>query len=130
MDGDGDIDIVVTVQDGRPVLLENQSRGGAHSLLVELAGTESNREGIGAMLVGVVGERKILRRVGRGGGYLSARDVRAHFGLGKSTRLDSLEISWPSGKRSILKGLASGMIYRIRESDGAVETATKLAGRN
>ena len=130
IDGDGDIDIVVTVQDGRPVFLENQSRGEARSLLVELAGTQSNREGIGAMLVGMVGERKILRRVGRGGGYLSARDARAHFGLGKSTRLDSLEISWPSGKRSILKDLAAGMIYRIRESDGAVETATRLTGRD
>ena len=130
IDGDGDIDIVVTVQDGLPVFLENQSRGNAHSLLVELVGTQSNREGIGAMLVGKVGERKILRRVGRGGGYLSARDVRAHFGLGESTRLDYLEISWPSGKRSILKNLAAGKIYRIRESDGAAEAVANLAGRD
>ena len=126
IDQDGDIDIIISVQDGRPVVLENQTKGAGRSLLVELAGSDSNLEGIGSRLVGRIGKKLITRRVGRGGGYLSAKDARVHFGLGGSGKLDSLEISWPSGRKTTVKDLGSGNLYRIREVDGGVEVLGSL----
>ncbi|MEE3052358.1 MAG: CRTAC1 family protein [Planctomycetota bacterium] len=129
IDGDGDIDILISVQGGPPVLLENRTAGAGNSLLVELVGSESNREGIGARLTGRVGGKVITRRVGRGGGYLSASDARAHFGLGASSRLDSLEVWWPSGRKDTLAEMEAGNLYRIQESNGRAEVVRKLSRR-
>ncbi len=124
IDEDGDLDILISVQDGPPVLLMNQLDGeGGNSLLVELVGSAGNREAIGARLVGKVGGRTLTRTVGRGAGYLSSSDCRAHFGLGKSGKLDSLDIRWPSGGKSLLKDLKAGYLYRVDEK---VEEAVAL----
>lgn len=130
IDGDGDLDILVSVQDGPPVLLMNQTEKAGHSLLVELSGSESNREGIGARLKGRVGKKTVIRTVGRGGGYLSASDCRVHFGLGAARRLDSLEILWPSGRKHIITAMAAGHLYRISESDGKAGVIRKLEPGN
>lgn len=129
IDSDGDIDILISVQDGQPVFLDNRTEGAGNSLLVELEGSRSNREGIGARLVGKVGGKVITRRIGRGGGYLSSKDCRAHFGLGASPILDSLEIHWPSGQVGTLENLAAGQIYRVREADGKAVVVRKLSSR-
>lgn len=126
IDGDGDIDIILSVQDGPPVLLMNEVDAAGHSLLVELSGTESNREGIGARLSARIGKKTVTRTVGRGGGYLSASDCRVHFGLGAADRIDSLEIRWPSGRKDTLSALAAGHLYRITESSATAEVIREL----
>lgn len=126
IDEDGDIDILLSVQDGPPVLLMNQVEGAGNSLLVELSGSASNREGVGARLVGRIGPKTLTRTVGRGAGYLSSSDCRAHFGLGASGRLDTLEILWPSGKKHQLQDVKAGFLYRINEVNGEAEAVRKL----
>jgi hypothetical protein len=55
-----------------------------------------------------------------GGSYLSQSDTRVHFGLGKATRIDSLEIRWPSGKVEIFKDLSADKLYSVLEEQGIV----------
>jgi hypothetical protein len=96
IDGDGDIDILVTVLDERPELLINESTP-ASWLGVRLVGRASNRDGVGARVtLRAAGRTWIAERMG-GRSYLSAGDPRVHFGLGQTRQIDSLEISWPSG---------------------------------
>ena len=128
IDEDGDIDILLSVQDGPPVLLMNQLAGGGNSLLVELAGSGGNREGIGARLSGKVGGKTLTRTVGRGAGYLSSSDCRAHFGLGLSRKLDTLDIRWPSGKNTRLLDLKAGFLYRVEEGSGKAVAVRGLKG--
>src|SRR5581483_562323 len=102
-DHDGDLDLIVTDLEGRPLLLRNEGpRAPAHWLEVTLAGTRSNRMGLGARLTLTGGGRTWVREVTTAGSYLSASDPTAHFGLGTLTRLDRLTIRWPSGKSTTL----------------------------
>ena len=55
-----------------------------------------------------------------GGSYLSQNDLRVHFGLNQATKIDSLEIRWPSGKTEILKDLEAGRFYTVLEGQGVV----------
>jgi hypothetical protein len=56
-----------------------------------------------------------IREVSGGGSYLSQSDLRAHFGLGRQTRIDGIEISWPSGLRQSLKGIEADRFYVVEE---------------
>ena len=58
-----------------------------------------------------------------GGGYLSQHDLRVHFGLGSATKVDSVEIRWPSGKTETLNNLASDKFYAVLEGSGVVDRA-------
>jgi len=106
LDNDGDIDLVVNVSEGRPVLLRNnmnQSGRGRHWLTLKLIGTKSNRDGIGARVIARVGNKMQYHYLRGGGSYLSVSDRRIHLGLGSATKVDSIEITWPSGIKQTLK---------------------------
>lgn len=106
LDNDGDIDLVVNVSEGRPILLRNnavESGRGEHWLTLKLAGTQSNRDAIGAHIVASVGGRKQYHYLRGGGSYLSVSDRRIPLGLGIATRVDRIEITWPSGIRQVLE---------------------------
>lgn len=120
VDGDGDLDMLVTLLDGPPILLENSVPKLGNSIQFVLEGATSNREGIGARIEVVSGGKRQVREVTRGGSYLSGSDAAAHFGLGAAERCDVVEVLWPSGGSSRLEGLAAGRLWRIREADGAV----------
>src|SRR6202022_1084767 len=97
-DNDGDIDIATNNSGDYPSLLRNDGGNTKHWLTVFLIGTKSNRDGIGASLK-LSSEGTVHVEQAKGGmGYMSASDPRIHFGLGKNTRIDSLEITWPSGQ--------------------------------
>jgi enediyne biosynthesis protein E4 len=115
IDGDGDLDILITVLDGPPVLLVNQVGQRSGSIVIRLRGVRSNREGIGARIELQAGGRTQVREVTRGGGYLSASDAIAHFGLGAAPRADAVRIKWPSGQVDELGALAAGFRYLIEE---------------
>ncbi len=98
LDGDGDPDLVLTVNGGAPVLLENAGTPRGHWLQVDLEGSKSNREGLGAVVeltAGGTTQRWLART---GSSYLSQSQVSPLFGLGTATRIDRLTVRWPSGR--------------------------------
>ncbi|HUA16268.1 MAG TPA: CRTAC1 family protein [Verrucomicrobiae bacterium] len=117
---DGQMDIVVENLDGTPMLLRNHGLPGNHWVSFELAGTKSNRLAIGARLKIVAGGVTQTAQIHSGGSYLSQHDLRVHFGLGASTKIDSVEIHWPSGVVEVLKDLAADEFYAVLEGKGLV----------
>ncbi len=125
VDSDGDIDLLLTVLDGPPVLLENRSSGVGAWVSLLLEGSSSNRDAIGARVVLSAGGREQFREVTRGGSYLSAHDVRLHFGLGSASRVDSVSITWPGGTLETIGPLGGNRHYRIVEGS---RKALKIPG--
>jgi hypothetical protein len=102
VDGDGDLDVVLTQAGGAPLLLRNDQQLGHHWLRVKLVGTKSNRSAIGAKLMAKVGAGIIRRELNPARSYLSASELPVTFGLGQATQVDSLEITWPNGQKQML----------------------------
>ncbi|MDA2931134.1 CRTAC1 family protein, partial [Acidobacteria bacterium AH-259-O06] len=95
---DGNIDAVVSNLDDRPYLLYNPNQNESHWLLLELRGTRSNRDAIGARVwLETGGKTSQLQEVSSGSSYLSGSDLRLHFGLGTRARIEKLHIRWPRG---------------------------------
>jgi len=115
INNDGNIDIVVGNCGGPAELLLNQAGRGKNWLLVQLAGTSSNRDAVGARVQLQVGKTILHRQKSGGGSYLSAHDSRMHFGLGSAVRADRLEITWPSGKKQVLRNLTANQVVKITE---------------
>jgi len=114
----GNIDVVFVNVGEPPTLLLNQNTAPNHRVLFKLIGTKSNRAAIGARVtIHAAGVRQIAEVRG-GGSYLSQSDLRLHFGLGKSTKIDSVEIRWPSGKLETLENVAADSIYTVVEGAG------------
>ena len=122
-DNDGDIDIAVNVRGDYPMLLRNDGGNRNHWLEVFLIGTQSNRDGIGSSLK-LLSEGFLEVEQAKGGSsYMSASDPRIHFGLGKRTRIDSLEVSWPSGHVDRLTNVPVDQIIAVKEGTGIVARA-------
>ena len=120
---DGQIDIVVEDLDGKPMVLRNRGVTGNHWASFELAGTKSNRMAIGARLKIVAGGMTQTEQIHSGGSYLSQHDLRVHFGLGTATKIDSVEIHWPSGAVDVIKDLGVDQFYSVLEGKGVVPAA-------
>jgi hypothetical protein len=120
IDNDGRIDIVVTNNNGPARLLLNETPSRGHWLEVRLQGVKSNRDGIGARVAVLPdGQKPLWRRVHSDGSYLSASDVRVHFGLGVATEA-RVWVDWPDGLREAWSGVHSGAIITLREGTGQV----------
>jgi hypothetical protein len=117
---DGNMDIVIENLDGSPEILRNPGLPGGHWVSFELAGTKSNRLAIGARLKIVAGGMTQTDEIHSGGSYLSQNDLRVHFGLGSATKIESLEIRWPSGAIDTAKDLAADQFYAVLEGKGVV----------
>ena len=124
-DNDGDIDVLVINMDDRPTLLRNDTASGNHWLTIRTVGTKSNRDGIGARIRLTAGGRTRMAEVRSGGSYLSHNDSRAHFGLGKAGRVDTIEIRWPSGRIETAAGLQVDRFYVAREGQGVRPIAVR-----
>jgi hypothetical protein len=119
IDDDGDVDLVVTANNGRPRLLVNESalEGGARGnwLHLRLVGRASNRDGVGVRVIARAGGKSWLaERIG-GGSFLSACDPRLHLGLGPNRQVDSMEVTWPSGARQTLGPVQAGRTLILEE---------------
>ncbi|HKD06166.1 MAG TPA: CRTAC1 family protein [Bryobacteraceae bacterium] len=110
-DGDGDLDIVVSTNNGPGVLYRNDGGNRNHWLQVHLAGTKSNRDGIGA----VVRIGKQMQTVHSGSSYCSSSDLALTFGLGGETTAPSVEIDWPSGKHQKLTNIKANQRLQVTE---------------
>ena len=117
---DGNMDVVIGDIDGAPMVLRNHGVPGRHWVSFELAGTKSNRLALNARLKIVAGGMTQTEEIHSGGSYLSQNDLRVHFGLGAATKIDSVEIRWPSGKVETLTNLAADNFYAVLEGEGIV----------
>ncbi len=97
IDGDGDLDVVLTQVAGTPLLLRNDQQLGHHWLRLKLVGTRSNRDGIGAWLKVRVRGHTLSRQVMPTRSYLSQSELPVSIGLGEADKVESVEITWPGG---------------------------------
>jgi len=119
-DNDGDIDIVTNNRGDFPSLLRNDGGNANNWLTVQLVGTKSNRDGIGASLK-LTSEGFVQVEQAKGGmSYMSANDPRIHFGLGKRAKITSLEVTWPSGQVDRLTNVPINQIITAKEGAGIV----------
>jgi hypothetical protein len=84
-------------------------------ILVALAGSTSNRFGVGARVTVRTGNLVQHREMKAGGSYASSNDPRAHFGLGSSKTIDELTVKWPSGKTTRLENVETNRVLAVRE---------------
>ena len=117
---DGQLDVVVEDIDGAPMILRNRGVPGRHWVSLELAGAKSNRLAIGARIKLSAGGMTQTDQIRSGGSYLSQSDLRVHFGLGAATRIDSIEVRWPSGATDVIKNLDADKFYSALEGKGIV----------
>jgi hypothetical protein len=115
LDNDGFVDVVVGNNGDPPLLLHNSGGNGNHFVNFRLVGTKSNRDAIGARIRLSAGGLSQIREIAAGGSYLSQSDLRANFGLGKAARIQSVEITWPSGKKQVFHDLDADRFYLIQE---------------
>jgi hypothetical protein len=116
LNNDGFLDIVVTSLNERPRILMNSADNGNHWLLLDLRGTVSARDAIGANVkVTTPSGRTLYNHVSVSMGFLSSSDRRVHFGLGSETSVQSIEIHWPRGAVQTLKNVAADQILRVEE---------------
>jgi hypothetical protein len=94
-DNDGSVDLLVTVNDGPPLLLKNNAGRQNHWLGLKLVGTKSNVDAIGATVIYQSGDLRRHRTKTGGGSYLSSHDPRMVLGLGQRAKIDWLEVRWP-----------------------------------
>ena len=115
---DGRISAVITNMDALPSLLVNQVRSANHWIAIRTVGTKSNRDGIGARILVTAGTRTLVDEVRSGSSYNSSSDMRVHFGLGSSTKVNSVQIRWPSGLQEHFDNLPADSIHTLKEGSG------------
>ncbi len=118
-DNDGRPDLLMTAIADRPYLLHNRSTSGHHWLTLHLEGTRSNRDGFGAILHVTAGGKTTLHLARASTTFLMQGDPRVHIGLGAASKVDLLEIRWPSGQVQKLENLTVDRILRIQEPGSA-----------
>jgi hypothetical protein len=114
-DNDGFMDVIVANNGDPPLLLHNSGGNGNHFLNFKLVGTKSNRDAMGARIRVVAGGLSQIREIAGGGSYLSQSDLRANFGLAKTSRVESVEVTWPSGQRQLFRNVEPDKFYLIEE---------------
>jgi hypothetical protein len=119
INNDGALDVLVMTNGGAPHLYRNEG-GTNHSLRLKLAGTKSNRDGIGAIVRVASGSDKQWLMMKSGSSYLSQSELVLTFGLGAKTKADSVEVQWPSGQLDKLSNIAAGQTVTIQEGKGVV----------
>ena len=119
IDHDGDLDLVVTTNGGRPVLFRNDG-GTNRSLRIRLIGTESNRNGLGARVTVTAGGESQTQTLKSGAGYLSQSELVLTFGLAGRDGADRVEVAWPSGTVDRLDGVGAGRTLTVGEGRGAI----------
>jgi hypothetical protein len=114
-DNDGAVEIAINNQNEPPTLLKQAGEPPGHWIILQLAGTRSNRSAIGARVKLTAGGQTQVDEVRSGGSYLSQNDLRLHFGIGDATRIDRIEIAWPSGIKQTLTKLPTDRVTKIDE---------------
>ena len=119
LERDGDLDLVVQSYERPAVLLVNGGEGGGHWLEVQLTGTRSNRDAIGAVVTVTAGGRRQACELATSSGYLAGASLIAHFGLAAATVAELVEVDWPRGGKTVLRDVQANRRLAIVEGKGA-----------
>jgi hypothetical protein len=122
---DGRLSAVISNMSAPPSLLVNQARSANHWIAFKTIGTKSNRDGIGAKIRVKVGERVLVDEVRSGSSYDSNNDMRVHFGLGTASKLDWVEVRWPSGLAENFANVRSDAVNTLKEGSGQSSKAAQ-----
>jgi len=122
LDNDGKIDAVVSVLNGPPEIWMNRSAKGStsnpnHWIILKLVGLKSNRDGLGTKIKVTTSLGTQYNHATTTGSYNSSNDKRVHFGLGWAAVVDSIELTWPSGVKQVLKNVKADQIVTVTESE-------------
>ncbi len=130
VDRDGDLDLILTVMDGAPVMLRNDSAAGGAWLDVRPVGRRANRSGVGVRVAAIAGDSRQVRHSGGGGSFLWSCDPWVHFGLSGQSAAD-LEVVWPGGAKQTFRGVKTRAAYVLLEGENLRELprATGAVGR-
>ncbi len=115
IDNDGDIDVLISNSGAQPALLINQVGARKNWIQLQLVGTDSSRDAVGASVSITTAEGVQTDQVTGGGSYLSASDLRVHFGLGKAAVVEKIKIRWPSGAEDVLENIRANQTLRVTE---------------
>jgi enediyne biosynthesis protein E4 len=115
---DGCVDILINPINDSPELLRCTSQTKQNFISIKLVGTKSNRSAIGARVRCITGDHQQVDEVRSGGSFYSQSDLRIHFGLAKATRIDNLEIRWPSGQLERFSDVPVNRFLKIKEGEG------------
>jgi hypothetical protein len=116
IDGDGDLDVVLTQTGGAPLLLRNDQNLHHHWIRLKLVGTKSNRDAIGAWIKVRAGDKTFSRQVMPTRSYLSQSELPVTIGLGDAAKPDSVEILWPSGTKQTVENFTVDAPMTVTES--------------
>jgi hypothetical protein len=116
IDGDGDLDIVLTQVAGPPLLLRNDQNLHHNWIRLKLVGTKSNRDAVGAWIKVRVGGHTLSRQVMPTRSYLSQSELPVTIGLGNSDKVDSVEINWPGGARQKVENVLVDHLMTVTET--------------
>jgi hypothetical protein len=119
-DRDGDLDLLLTTNNGPAYLYRNDQLAGNHSIRFRLVGTKSNRDAIGATVHIISGGLSQSRMVKSGSSYLSQSELPVTFGLEKRDRVERVVIIWPSGRTEEFANLSAGRCYECTEAKGII----------
>jgi hypothetical protein len=123
IDNDGDVDVLVMNMNEPPSLLRNDYRGAHGWIAIELEGTKSSRDGLGAIVRLTSGAQTHAQVALSQASYYSHNDLRLHFGLGAADKADRIEVRWPSGIVDELRDVRGRRVVKIREGE------TRQSGR-
>jgi len=112
---DGKIDVVVTVLNGVPEIWMNRSSSQNHSIILKLIGVKSNRDGLGTKVKVTTSLGSQYNHATTAVSYNSSSDKRVHFGLGSAGVVDTIELTWPSGIKQVLKNVKADQILTVTE---------------
>lgn len=121
LDNDGRLDLVINNQNDPPVLLHNECANANHWVSLRTIGTTSNRDGIGARVAVITGDRRQVQEIRSGGSYLSQSELRVHFGVGRASTIDRIEVRWPSGGADKIENVAADQRLTVEEGRGIVQ---------
>jgi hypothetical protein len=115
LNNDGKIDIVVSTLNEKPQLLINRTNNANHWIILKLVGTRDNRDGLGTRIKITTSEGVQYNQATTAVGYNSSSDKRVHFGLGKTSMIDKIELSWPTGVKQVLTNVKADQVLTIVE---------------
>ncbi len=121
-DNDGLLDIYQTNADQPSLLYHNVSDRPGHWVTLQLIGTRSNRDAIGARATLTAGGTRQMREISGGDGYSAQSSYRLHFGIGSADKIDELRIHWPSGREETVSVPLDRVSY-VREGSGVVDVS-------
>lgn len=124
-DRDGDLDLLLTTNNGSAYLYRNDVTSGNRSIRLHLVGTKSNRDAIGASVRVFADGQQQARMVRSGSSYLSQSELPLTFGVGRAELAERVLVDWPSGRSEEYKGLKAGKSFQITESTGIAELSQR-----